>query len=389
MSRGGHSSLEADERWARVAWAYLVEPRSGPLRRHLAEHGAAASLARLRAGRYGATPELAVRLGRLDLDDLAHAVRRSGVHVVVPGDPGWPTAVDRHADPPYCLFVRGDPDLEGLSHRGVAVVGSRAATEYGLRVAAELGEGLAARGFVVVSGAAFGIDAAAHRGALAAGEPTVAVLACGPDVAYPRAHQPLLAQIARTGAVVSEVPVGTMPYRSRFLARNRIIAVLSRATIVVEAGIRSGSLSTAREAREHHLPVGAVPGPVTSATSAGCHALVRDSGAVLVTDAAEVAELAAPIGEHLLTVGSEPGPRAPEDDLDRVAYAVWSAVPVRRPAATEALGVAAGVDPARTVAALAVLEARGLVVRDGGGWRKPPRRRGATTPSSAPRDPVD
>ncbi len=382
------SPLERDDRWARVAWAYLVEPMSGPLGRLLEEHGAVGALARLREGRYRSAPELSVRLQSLDLDALVHAVHRQGVRVVVPGDPQWPVALDRHAAPPYCLFVRGVAELADFTERSVAVVGSRAASDYGLRVAAELGEGLAGRGFTVVSGAAFGIDAAAHRGALAVDGPTVAVLACGPDVPYPRAHRSLIESVARTGAVVSEVPVGTMPYRSRFLARNRVIALLARATVVVEAGLRSGSLSTAREAREHHLPVAAVPGPVTSATSAGCHALVRETGAVLVTDAAEVAELAGRIGEGLAPDALAPARRPPEDDLDPTAYRVWSAVPVRRPSSTEALSVASGVPLVSLVPALAVLEAVGLVVRDSAGWRKAPRPRApaprvGTAPSGA------
>jgi DNA processing protein len=377
---GRRSALEQDERWARVAWAYLVEPKSGPLMRLLAEQGAVEPLARLREGRYRSTPELSVRLGTLDLDGLAHAARRQGAHVLVPGDAGWPDPVGTHTAPPYCLFVRGEPELAALTGRSVALVGSRAASDYGLRVAADLGEGVAGRGWTVVSGAAFGIDAAAHRGALGVDGPTVAVLACGVDIAYPRAHEALLDEVARTGAVVSEVPVGSAPFRSRFLARNRIIAMLARATVVVEAGLRSGSLSTAREARDHHLPVGAVPGPVTSATSAGCHELVRDTDAVLVTDAAEVVELAAPIGEGLVDGAGRAAPRAPEDDLDETAYAVWSAVPLSRALGTDALAVAAGVDHARLLPALATLESLALVARDGEGWRKL-RTEGAARPT--------
>lgn len=369
------SGLERDERWARVAWSFLVEPRSGPLVRYLATHGAVESLAHLREGRYGSTPELAVRLGMLDLDGLAYAVRYRGVRVLVPGDPEWPEALDRHESPPYCLYVHGETDLAALAERAVAVVGSRAASDYGLRVAAELGEGLADRGWAVVSGGAFGIDAAAHRGALAADGPTVAVLACGVDVAYPRAHEALLREVGRRGSLVSEVPVGSAPYRHRFLARNRLIALLARATVVVEAGVRSGALSTAREAREHHLPVGAVPGPVTSATSAGCHRLVRDTGAVLVTDAAEVVELAAPIGEGLVAVGGGTPADVAEAELDPVTYRVWSAVPVQRPSTTERLAVAAGVDGGELARALARLESAGLVVREAGRWRKPRRPR--------------
>lgn len=359
--------LERDDRWARVALSFLVEPGNLGIVRSLAAEGGAAALAAVRERRAG-SPELYVRLGALDLDDLEHRVRASGARVLVPGDPEWPDVVDRHRKAPYCLFVRGDPDLARFSERAVSVVGSRAATSYGLRVAAEIGEGLAARGWTVVSGAAFGIDAAAHRGALAADGSTVAVLACGVDVPYPRSHERLIDAVAAAGAVVSEVPPGSVPLRGRFLARNRIIALLGRATVVVEAGLRSGSLSTAREARDHHLPVGAVPGPVTSATSAGCHELVRESGAVLVTDAADAAELAARIGDDLAP--RRVGAPLATDALDPVEYAVWSAAPVRRRAGVDRLAVLSGCDPAKVPTALAVLEAMGLVEVADGGWRK-------------------
>ena len=371
------SPLERQDRWARVAWAFLAEPREPGLTRSLDELGAVEALARLRAGRLPVRAAVGARLPELDLDDLAHAADRQGVRVLVPGDEGWPLGVDRLADPPYALFVRGDPDLAGLVERGVAIVGSRAATEYGMRVAADLAEGLASRGWTVISGAAYGIDSAAHRACLAAGGATVAVLACGADRAYPAVHRGLLDEIARTAAVVSEVPVGAAPYRSRFLARNRIIATLARATVVVEASLRSGSLTTAREARDHHLPVGAVPGPVTSMASAGCHKLIRDTDAVLVTDAAEVAELAARIGEDLLPgLDAVAEPRAPEDDLDPTSYAVWSAVPVRRGASVERIAAAAGADARTLIGTLAALEALGLVRRDAGTWRKVTRRAG-------------
>ncbi|MGL5865087.1 MAG: DNA-processing protein DprA [Dermatophilaceae bacterium] len=362
------AARERDERWARVAWSFLVEPANVEVTAAVTEHGAVGALARLREGRLDAQRRLEPRLARLNIDDLAHAAEARRVRVLVPGDGEWPVGVDRLSAPPYCLYVRGKADLAALTDNSVAVVGSRAATEYGLRVASDLGDGLCARGFTVVSGAAFGIDAAAHRGALGAGGPTVAVLACGVDVPYPRAHGGLLAEVSGHGAVVSEVPVGCAPYRSRFLARNRLIALLTRATVVVEASLRSGSLVTARRAREHHLPVGAVPGPVTSVASAGCHALVREAGAVLVTDAGEVAELAARIGEHLTEPASSP--RAPTDELDPVTFAVWSALPLRRSASTAAVAVAAGVPPSAVGRALAVLDAEGLVERVGADWRK-------------------
>jgi DNA processing protein len=367
----GASTLERDERWARAAWAFLAEPRDLGVTKLLAQCGGVQALLRLRAGQLPARSGWDVRLPELDLDGMARAADHHRVRVLVPGDAEWPAGLDRLHEPPYCLFVRGEADLAGLVERSVAVVGSRAATEYGLSVAADLADGLATRGWTVVSGAAYGIDSAAHRAALAADGRTVAVLACGPDRAYPTAHRGMLEQIAAVGAVVSEVPVGCAPYRSRFLARNRIIATLARATVVVEANLRSGSLTTARAAREHHLPVAAVPGPVTSMTSAGCHALLRDTDAVLVTDAAEVAELAARIGEDLLPdVRARPLPTAPGDDLDPQSYQVWSAVPVRGGSTTDRLALTAGVPVTRLLAVLTALEADGLVSREAGRWRK-------------------
>ncbi|MFL6153805.1 MAG: DNA-processing protein DprA [Ornithinibacter sp.] len=370
-SRRASSRLELDERWARAAWAFLTEPCDAAVIRLLAQCGAVEALVRLRAGQLGTRNGWDVRLPELDLDAMARAAGHSQVRVVVPGDAEWPVGVDRLRQPPYCLFVRGHPDLGEVVERSVAVVGSRAATEYGLRVAADIADGLAARGFTVVSGAAYGVDSAAHRAALAADGPTVAVLACGADRAYPTSHRAMLEQIVATGgAVVSEVPVGCAPYRSRFLARNRIIATLARATVVVEANLRSGSLTTAKAASEHHLPVGAVPGPVTSMTSAGCHALLRETDAVLVTDAAEVAELAGRIGDDLLPHHTPSGPSVPGDDLDPESYRVWSAVPLRGSVTLDRLASAGGVEVRRLVGILAVLEAEGLVTKQAGRWRK-------------------
>ncbi|MBM6404746.1 DNA-protecting protein DprA [Phycicoccus sp. CSK15P-2] len=360
--------LEDDDRWARAALSFLVEPRNGVIRDLLAEHGGAGALAALRERRAGSAAELYVRLPRLDLDGLVADVARIGAQVLVPGDDRWPPGLDRLKHPPYCLFVGGEADLASLTARSVSVVGSRAATAYGRRVAAELGEELGERGWTVVSGAAYGIDVAAHRGALAAGAPTVAVLACGVDVAYPRAHERDLTRIAESGAVVSEVPPGSPPYRGRFLARNRLIAAMSRTTVVVEAGLRSGSLVTARDALECHLPVGAVPGPVTSVASAGCHRLLRDTEAVLVTDVDDVLDLAAPIGEGPDV--ERRAPRRPTDDLDPLEHTVWSVAPMRRRCTPDRLAELAGVDPAKVPGALAVLEALGLVESGPGGYRK-------------------
>ena len=270
---------------------------------------------------------------------------RQGLHVLVPGDDGlaragWTASNTR----PTASSCGATADLASLVERSVAVVGSRAATEYGMRVAADLADGLVGRGWTVVSGAAYGIDAAAHRAALAAdgpdrrrprlwGRPRLPVVPSRP----PRRDRP------HRGAVVSEVPPGWRPFRSRFLARNRLIATLTRATVVVEASLRSGSLTTAREARTPTCRWGRYPGPVTSMGSAGCHALVRDTGAVLVTDAAEVAELAGRIGEDLApgSAGADPG--RPPTTWTPLSYAVWSAVPVRGGATSERLAAAAGV----------------------------------------------
>ena len=257
-----------------------------------------------------------------------------------------------------------------MVRRSVAVVGARACTPYGEHVAAEIGAGLADRGWTVVSGGAYGIDAAAHRGALAVDAPTVAVLACGVDVAYPAAHDRLLATVRAVGVVVSELPPGARPTRRRFLDRNRVIAALARGTVVVEAAVRSGALNTAGHAEGLSRTVMAVPGPVTSATSAGCHELLRTRAAALVTDAADVLDQ---VGD-LVVDASEPrrGEQRPYDDLTRSHLRVLEALPVSRRAGTDSVGRVAGLD------APTVLRALGLLVspRAGGGgdgrWRRRP-----------------
>ncbi|CAO0828595.1 hypothetical protein SMICM17S_05162 [Streptomyces microflavus] len=192
--------------------------------------------------------------------------------------------------------MRGGPSLRLWALRSVAVVGARACTEYGAHMAATLAAGLAERGWVVVSGGAYGIDGAAHRGALGAGGATAAVLACGVDRPYPPGHTALITRIAEQGLVVGELPPGDHPTPSRFILRNRVIAALTRGTVVVEAAYRSGSLVTARAARRLGRHVMGVPGPATSALSAGVHELLR-ADAVLVGDAAEVIELVGDMGE--------------------------------------------------------------------------------------------
>ncbi len=308
------------------------------------------------------------RLPDADPDRLLAAAEELGGRLVCPGDAEWPSQLgDLGAAQPLALWVRGDLDLRFACLRSVAIVGSRSATAYGVHVAAELAAGLADRGWCTVSGGAFGIDAAAHRGALAAGGATVVVLACGLDVPYPSAHRGLFTDIARDGLLVSELPPGTTPTRHRFLIRNRAIAALTRGTVVVEAARRSGALNTARHARDLHRVVMAVPGPVTSLTSAGCHALLREPHTVCVTDAPEVLEMVGLIGDDLA-----PGKRGPvleRDRLDPVTRDVLEAVPAREGAGTARIAVSAGVDLDTALARLGALSAGGFVERCPKGWK--------------------
>ena len=211
------------------------------------------------------------------------ALQEAGLRLIMPGHCEWPTQLDDLGDTrPLVLWARGGADLRLTCVNSVAIVGSRAATGYGQHVAIELAATLAERGTAVISGGAYGIDASAHRGALAADGATVAVLAGGLDFGYPRGHGELFATIAANGVLVSECPPDRGPTRPGFLIRNRIIAALTRGTVVVEAALRSGALNTARHARDLCRPVMAVPGPVTSEQSAGCHELIRDYGAMCV-----------------------------------------------------------------------------------------------------------
>ncbi len=222
--------------------------------------------------------------------------RADGARRLLPADPGWPTQLDDLADPPTDLWWRGAADLRLLAATSVAIVGSRDATSYGLGVARDWAAELCAAGWCVVSGGAFGIDRAAHLGALAVGGPTIAVLAGGVDVPYPRSHAGLLAEIGLAGGLLAECAPGTTARKHLFLRRNRLIAALCRATVVVEAGLRSGALSTARHAAALCRPVLAVPGPVTSPSSAGTNRALQDRLAFPVTSAAEIIEMVTPVG---------------------------------------------------------------------------------------------
>jgi DNA processing protein len=285
------------------------------------------------------------------------------------------------------------------------MVGSRAATGYGAHVAGEIAADLAERGWAIVSGGAYGVDAAAHRGALAAGGTTIAVLACGVDYAYPAGHADLFADIAARGLVISEWPPGRHPARFRFLVRNRTIAALACGTVVVEAGERSGALNTARHAAQLGKPLMAVPGPVTSAQSAGCHRIIRDWGATCVTRADDIIEMLSPLGITLTAAPTptptltprpaptpgpprEPGPAAAaamaaaaasapsRDELDSDSARVLDALPARGAAGTSTIAAEAGVDLDTVLRCLGLLAGSGFIERCDRGWRlrKPPPR---------------
>ncbi|MDQ1035897.1 DNA processing protein [Streptomyces sp. V3I8] len=362
-----------EERLHRAFLARVVEPGDEICGRWLRESGAAEVVRRL-AGDGERLPGvtdtrwagLRARADRADpRRDLAVA-RDSGTRFVCPGDTEWPAQLDDLEDArPVGLWVRGLPSLRMWALRSVAVVGARACTEYGAHMASTLGAGLAERGWVVVSGGAYGVDGATHRGALAAGGATVAVLACGVDRPYPPGHTRLIDRIAEQGLVVGELPPGDHPTPSRFILRNRVIAALTRGTVVVEAAHRSGALVTARAAQRLGRFTMGVPGPATSGLSAGVHELLRGD-AVLVTDAAEVAELVGDMGE---LAPARRGPVLPRDLLDPAAARVLAALPAQEAAAPREIARDAGTGEDDTVARLYELRSLGFVERHGDGWK--------------------
>ncbi|WP_394429935.1 DNA-processing protein DprA [Streptomyces sp. SGAir0957] len=297
--------------------------------------------------------------------DLAR-VAGCGARFVCPGDAEWPGQLDDLGDErPVGLWVRGGASLRMWALRSAAVVGARACTDYGVRMGASLGAGLAERGWVVVSGGAYGVDAAAHRGALGASGATVAVLACGVDRVYPRGHTQLIDRIAEQGLVVAELPPGDHPTPSRFILRNRVIAALTRGTVVVEAAYRSGALGTARWALRLGRHAMGVPGPVTSGVSSGVHELLRKEG-VLVTDAAEVIELIGDMGE---LAPERCGPVLPRDLLPPATARVLAALPAwgTHTVAEISREAEAGADD--TIGRLYELRSLGFVERLGDGWQ--------------------
>jgi len=233
------------------------------------------------------------KLRSSDADKLLESIESLGATFLTPTDSGWPAQLNDLGSPPIGLIIKGDP--KHLIGNSLAIVGTRNPTQYGVRIAQDFGAGFVDRGWSIISGGAYGIDAAAHKGALIAEGVTVAVIASGIDVNYPAGHARLFAEIAELGCLVSEVPPGTQAFPARFLTRNRIIAALSNATLVVEAAFRSGSLRTARDAAELMRPVMAIPGPITSPVSEGCHRLIGERAAEIVTSVADAVEFLSPM----------------------------------------------------------------------------------------------
>jgi DNA processing protein len=388
---GPHPGLRRARAWLSRA----VEPGTIDFWRFVDDVGPVDAVRRIRSG---AAPERIRALvgARAEHDETLVDLRRAercGARLVVPEDDEWPAlplhaltvaVADEPEDrakqsdrtlapvPPLALWVRGPERLDALADRSVAIVGSRASSAYGEHVAAELGHQLGERGWTVVSGGAYGIDAAAHRGALAAEAPTLAVLACGVDRVYPAAHGALFGRIVETGLLVSEWAPGCAPLRHRFLVRNRLIAALTRGTVVVEAAARSGAQATARRARRLGRELLVVPGPVTSAMSVGCHELLRDSeaGAILVTSAAQIIEAVGSLGGDLADPPERPS--SPRDGLSDLASRVLDACPVRIGVSPERLAAIAGCDVLEVLRVLPALELADLVQWTGTGWRLAP-----------------
>jgi len=378
---------EQAELFARAAWTGIAEPGDRLAGVLLGALGAPEALRLLR------NPPTATRLvellddagaGGVDPDDAGRALARwapradtaasvialrqaarVGARLLVPGDELWPSGLDdlgEHAPP--ALWVRGtDAALAALS-RSIALVGARAATGYGEHVTMEASAGLVDRGYAIVSGAAYGIDGMAHRAALASNGMTIAFLAGGVDRFYPSGHDALLTGIAQHGAVVSELPCGQPPTKWRFLQRNRLIAAASLATVVIEAGWRSGSLNTAGHASTLGRPLGAVPGPVTSAASAGCHRLIRDFTALCVTNPDEMAELASP--PSAMDGAAEDVGRGQTSDMTRLL----DALSIRAPRDSADVAARSGLSLATVRGLLGRLALDGVAAERERGWVK-------------------
>ncbi len=331
----------------------------------------------------------AARSGSVDPAADLEAALHCGLRLVVPESAEWPhfafsalhavaARPSRHSPerddgqlvPPIALWVRGNGDLASVGTRSVTIVGARAATAYGESLANTIAYELAGHSVTIVSGGAYGIDAAAHRGALAAGGETVLVSAAGLDRAYPAQNASLYERVAESGLLISESPPGATPQRHRFLARNRLIAAFGMATVVVEAARRSGAANTARHARGLGRVVMAVPGPVTSAMSAGCHELLRgDPPATLVTSAADILAMVAPSASPSGMGGSSGDEATTLDGLPESVRRVLDGFPARRAVSVDELSRSTGIVVRELVQALPLLQIAGMVQENAGYFR--------------------
>ena len=250
---------------------------------------------RLLSGDYNTASKVAERLKSNSGEEVLNQITNAGAFILTPEDIDWPVSLNDLAAPPIALLIKGQ--RENLAHleNSISIVGTRNPTSYGVRIAGDFGVGVADHEWAVVSGGAIGIDAAAHKGCLVGEGITVAVLGGGFNKNYPATHERLFAEISESGILISEVMPDVPAIPHRFLTRNRLIAALSKATVVVEAAFRSGSLRTARDAAEIFRPVMAVPGPINAPTSEGCHRLIVERVAELVCSVSEIMELVKPI----------------------------------------------------------------------------------------------
>ncbi|MEH3143377.1 MAG: DNA-processing protein DprA [Mycobacterium kyogaense] len=368
----------------RRAWAYLSRVAEVPNPRIavLAETvGPVEAEQRIRRRDLTDAKLLSSTASRYEIDcarDDLETLDRLGGRLLTSTDAEWPVTAFRSFDgvdkakrpqgyAPMVLWVVGPSSMVEVAGRSAALVGTRAASGYGEFATADLAAGLVERDVAVVSGGAYGIDGAAHRAVLSCDGVTVAVLASGIDVPYPSGHSALLHRVARHGLVVTEYPPGSRPCRRHFLARNRLVAALSGATVVVEAGIRSGAANTAAWAKALGRHVCAVPGPITSASSVGCHELLKNDEEVhLVTRAEEIVELVGSYGEF---ADEQPRPHNEVDGLSPEELAVYEALPGRGSRSVDQIALTAGVPETEVIGQLTMLDIRGLVTQQDGEWK--------------------
>lgn len=362
------------ERLVRMALSCVVEGGSTALGALLQVYQPAELWEALRQGKVHSG--WSERARDLRLESVVALAERHKVRFVIPGDEEWPDRLDEleHCDSvqdlggaPLGIWLCGARRLTECALSSVAIVGSRAATAYGESVASEIAADLARNGITIVSGGAYGIDAAAHRGALAVDGPTVAVLAGGLDNRYPPRNRALLDRIAAEGLLISEQPPGMTPTRMRFLTRNRLIAALAGGVLIVEAAMRSGARNTVSWALACGRPVMAVPGSVHSVTAQTPHRLIRDGEAILTTSARDVLDVLGPLGQAALPICT--GPARPVDALPPEEFAVYEALPARGALDAGEIALRAGIPVQRCLGSLSALAAKGFVSGSGGLWQ--------------------